>query len=224
VAAATLEQAAALAVALAAGDETPPAEAGLTDNLAALAGAAAGRLAPGQRYVRGLFSGGTFSFESLLLLSPLLGPLYSNTPLQPQYRLTNVWQSQAHTVIDLGDDVFTQGRPHPMIDFRLRAERLVAEARDRSVALILLDVVLGYGSHADPAGELIPAIQQARAEAPGQPPIFVASVCGTEADPQNLFRQEAALREAGVLLCDSNAQAARLAGAIVGAIPVQEHA
>ncbi len=214
-AAKTLEHAAALAVALAAGEAPPDDTGSLCAATAALAGAAAGRLAPGQRCVRGLFSGGTFCFETLLLLSPALGPLFSNTPLRPEDRLTNVWHSQAHTVIDLGDDVFTQGRPHPMIDFRLRADRLVSEARDPSVALILFDVVLGYGAHADPAGELIPAINQARAEASGPPVVFVASVCGTEADPQNLFRQEAALREAGVLLCDSNAQAARLAAAII---------
>lgn len=217
VAAGTLEHAAALAVALAAG-KPPPAESTLGQESLALVGAAAGLLAPGQRWVRGLFSGGTFCFESLLLLSPMLGPLFSNTPLRPEYRLADVWHSQGHTVIDLGDDVFTQGRPHPMIDFRLRAERLVNEARDPTVGVILLDVVLGYGSHADPAGELLPAIQQARAEAPGAPPVFVASVCGTEGDPQSLHRQEAALREAGVLLCDSNAQAARLAGAVVSTI------
>jgi FdrA protein len=221
VAAVTLEHAAALAVALAA-DEPPPHDAGLSEGQAALAGAAAGRLGAGQRYLRGLFSGGTFCYESLLLLSSPLGVVYSNTPLRPEHRLENVWRSQAHTAIDLGDDVFTQGRPHPMIDFRLRAERLVAEAHDPEVGLILLDVVLGYGSHADPAGELIPAIHQARAAAPGAPPVFVAFVCGTEADPQQLSRQEAALREAGVLLCDSNAQAARLAGAIINV--VQERA
>ena len=216
-AAATLEHAAALAVAMAS-DQAAPAPSGLTDAQRATAAEAARVLGPMQRSLRGLFSGGTFCYESLLLLSPVLGPIFSNTPLRPEQRLDNVWRSQAHTIIDLGDDVFTQGRPHPMIDFRLRAERLVHEARDPSVGLILLDVVLGYGSHLDPAGELLPAIVQARADAPGTPPVFVASVCGTEADPQVLSRQEAALRAAGVLLCDSNAQAARLAGAIVTAV------
>lgn len=224
VAARTLEQAARLAVALAAdqapSDDRPASE--LDAGTRELAAAAARRLVPSQCYVRGLFSGGTFCFESLLLLSAVLEPVYSNTPVRPEQRLENVWHSQAHTLIDLGDDVFTQGRPHPMIDFRLRIERLVNEVRNPSVAVILLDVVLGYGSHPDPAGELIPAIHQARAEAPGVPPVFVASVCGTEADPQRLSRQETALREAGVLLCDSNAQAARLAGAIAAAIT--EHA
>ncbi len=174
-------------------------------------------LTRGQRYVRGLFSGGTFCFETLLLLGETLGGVYSNTPLQPEWRLPAVWQSQQHTAIDLGDDQFTQGRPHPMIDFRLRNDRIVKEAADPQVAVILLDVVLGYGSNPDPAGELVPAIAEARAAAAaaGREVAFVASVCGTQSDPQNLARQEAALRAAGVRLTDSNAQAARLAAAIV---------
>lgn len=216
IAATTLEEAAAIAVALARREprersDHPPPE----DPRAAIA---AVNLSPGQRYIRGLFSGGTFCFESLLLLGQALGPVYSNIPIKPEHRLPNVWQSQGHTAIDLGDDLFTQGRPHPMIDFRLRNERILKEAADPDVAVILLDVVLGYGSHPDPAGELVPAINQSRTAARGREIVFVASVCGTEADPQNLTRQEAALREAGVLLTDSNAQAARLAAAIVGHI------
>jgi FdrA protein len=119
--------------------------------------------------------------------------------------------------IDLGDDLFTQGRPHPMIDFRLRNERLIQEAKDPETAVILLDIVLGYGSNMDPAGELVPAIQQAqKVAAKGKRKIiFVGSVCGTDSDPQNLSRQEELLRAAGVILAESNAQAARLAAAIV---------
>jgi len=215
-AAGTLEEAAAIAIALAQGQPHSPRQAQLPEAHARWAAAA--RLAPGQRYVRGLFSGGTFCFESLLLLGETLGGVYSNTPLKPEYRLANVWQSQAHTAIDLGDDLFTQGRPHPMIDFRLRNERMIKEAADPETAVILLDVVLGYGSNPDPAGELLPAIRQARAVAAeaGRELAFVASVCGTQSDPQNLALQEAALRQAGVLLTDSNAQAARLAAAMAG--------
>jgi len=144
--------------------------------------------------------------------------VYSNTPARPENELTDLWHSHHHTLIDLGDDVFTRGRPHPMIDFRLRNERIVAEARDPEVAVILLDVVLGYGAHADPAAELAPAIGRARAAARkgGRNLAFVGFVCGTEEDPQGLVRQEKALRAAGVLLAQSNAQAARLAAAIAG--------
>lgn len=175
------------------------------------------KLKKGQKYVRGLFSGGTFCYETVLLLSEVFGKVYSNTPIRKEEKIPNVWKSLEHTVIDLGDDLFTQGRPHPMIDFRLRNERIVQEARDPETAVILLDIVLGYGSNMDPAGELVPAIQEARkAASTGKHNlVFVGSVCGTESDPQNLSRQEALLSEAGVLLTDSNAQAARLAAAIV---------
>jgi len=129
-----------------------------------------------------------------------------------------VWQSHAHTLVDLGDDVFTRGRPHPMIDYRLRTERIVKEAEDPETAVILLDVVLGYGSHMDPSSELVPAIQRARAIAAtqGRAVSFVGHICGTASDPQDLGRQTRALSEVGMLLAESNAQAVRLAAAIAG--------
>jgi FdrA protein len=165
-----------------------------------------------QRYIRGLFSGGTFCYEA----SALLGDVWSNAPVDPKRTLEDAWKSREHTLVDLGDDVFTRGRPHPMIDHRLRNDRLLEEAADPQVAVILLDVVLGYGSHADPAAEMTPAIRKAQAAArkKGRALAFVASVCGTDEDPQGLERQETALRDAGVLLAESNASAARLAGAI----------
>jgi hypothetical protein len=168
---------------------------------------------PRQQYVRGLYSGGTFCYEALPLLAEAVGPVYSNIPLDVQYLLPDVWQSRQHTVIDLGDDLFTRGRPHPMIDQRLRNERILKEAADPEVAIILLDVVLGFGSHPDPAHEIVPAIESARevAAQAGRSLLFVASICGTASDPQNLARQEAALRQAGVFLAESNAQAVRLA-------------
>ena len=148
------------------------------------------KLKKGQKYIRGLFSGGTFCYETVLLLSESLGRVYSNTPIKKEEKIPNVWKSLEHTVIDLGDDLFTQGRPHPMIDFRLRNERIVQEAKDPKTAVILLDSVLGYGSNMDPAGELVPAIQQAQkiASKAKRNVVFVGSVCGTESDPQNLSR------------------------------------
>ncbi len=175
------------------------------------------KLKRGQTYVRGLFSGGTFCYETVLLLSEVLGRVYSNTPIKKDEKIPNVWKSLEHTVIDLGDDLFTQGRPHPMIDFRLRNERILQEAHDPETAVILLDIVLGYGSNMDPAGELVPVILEAQkiASKSKRNLIFIGSVCGTDSDPQNLTRQETVLREAGMILTDSNAQAARLAAAIV---------
>ena len=213
----TLEDAAVAAVALSKGRAVKKSTGKLSTELANSAKTSADQLKPTQKYVRGLFSGGTFCYETLLLLSEKLGTVYSNTPLKREHRLNDVWKSQEHMAIDLGDDLFTQGRPHPMIDFRLRNERIIQEAKDPETAVILLDVVLGYGSNMDPASELIPAIWQAQkvAAKAKRKVIFVGSVCGTESDPQNLSRQEAMLRGEGVILTESNAQAARLAAAIV---------
>jgi FdrA protein len=175
--------------------------------------------ASGQCYVRGLFSGGTLCYEATLLLSESLRDVYSNTPVGRASVLENVWQSHANTLIDLGDDVFTRGRPHPMIDHRLRNERLAVEAEDPQTAVILLDVVIGYGAHADPASVIAPVVEAAigRAAATGRNLAVVGFVCGTAADPQNLERQEARLHEAGMWLAGSNAEAVRLAASIVGA-------
>jgi FdrA protein len=170
-----------------------------------------------QRYIRGLFSGGTFCYEAALLLDEQLTDVYSNTPSRPAAALVDLWQSHHHTLIDLGDDVFTRGRPHPMIDCRLRNERMVKEAEDPRTAVILLDVVLGYGSNADPAAEMIPAMRRARdiAAAEGRHIVFVGHVCGTDADPQSLNRQLHLLTDAGMILTESNAQAVRLAASLV---------
>ncbi len=174
-------------------------------------------LARGQRYVRGLYSGGTFAYEASWLLGTALGEeVWSNAPVQKQYTLRDPWSSHGHTVVDLGADEFTRGRPHPMIDHRLRNERIVRETADPEVAVVLLDVVLGHGSHPDPAGAMVPAIEAARAQAKRRRRhvAFVAFVCGTKGDPQNLERQEAVLRDAGVVLGASNADAVRIAAAI----------
>jgi FdrA protein len=179
-------------------------------------------LAPGRRYVRGLFSGGTFCYEAMLQLRPLVGPVYSNIPLAPELALPDPPHSYRHTCIDLGADEFTVGRPHPMIDFSVRAARIAAEAADPEVAVILLDVVLGYGAHPDPATPLVEAIRAGQAAATdGRGPAIVASLCGAPGDPQGLERQQAALRDAGVLLAPSNAAAARTAGAIAAQAAAQ---
>jgi FdrA protein len=127
-------------------------------------------------------------------------------------------EGAGHRVVDLGDDVFTVGRPHPMIDGAVRRERIEREAADPSTAVLLLDVVLGYGAHPDPAGDLTPALEGAR-RAAGRGLAIVASVTGTERDPQVRSVQVAALRGAGVLVMDSNAQAARLAALIAARAP-----
>jgi FdrA protein len=190
----TLEDAAAWAVALARGQDGPD-ESVMSPALLAEAAQSAARLRSDQTRVEGLYSGGTLCKEASLLLDQIGVP---------------------HRLLDLGDDEFTVGRPHPMIDMRLRGEYIVRAAQDPSVGVLLLDVVLGYGSHSDPATELVAAVQAARRSA-GRGLAVIASVCGTAADPQGMDRQIDALRNAGVIVAPTNAQAARLAGVVAGA-------
>lgn len=207
--AATLDEAAHAAVRLA-GGTVPAAEDASEPQLEGP------RFAPGQRYVRGLFSGGTLAHEAALVLHQRLGPVWSNLGGDAGPTLADPRGSREHTVVDLGADEFTRGRPHPMIDPRERLTRLHQEAADPSVAVLLLDVVLGRAAHADPAGALAAAIAaaRARAEAEGRGLPVVAWVCGTEEDPQRLSAQEARLASAGVWCCPTNAAAARLAASL----------
>jgi FdrA protein len=173
------------------------------------------KLYANQRYLRGLFSGGTLCYEAQVIWKDMLAaPVYSNAPLPGRPTLPDSAKSYQHSAVDLGEEEFTIGRPHPMIDNDLRIRRLLQEARDPEVAVVMLDCVIGCGVHPDPAAELAPAIQQARQLAEGEL-LVVASVTGTEQDPQRLSTQIAALQAAGVIVCASNAAAARLTGLLV---------
>ena len=174
--------------------------------------------APGQRFLRGLFSGGTLAYETLLVLRDYLPTVYSNAPLDKQYRLADSLTSQEHTILDLGEDEFTVGRLHPMMNNDLRIRRLEVEANDPTVAVILIDVVLGFGAHPDPASELVPIITKvcAQAKTEGRHLQVVAVVTGTDEDPQDFNHQMEQLATAGVIIFRSNDQAARYAGRIVG--------
>jgi FdrA protein len=203
----TLDETAELAVQLAAAtpDEKPAPDLELE------------RFAPGQRYLRGLFSGGTLAYEALLILQDYLPQVHSNAPLDPAFRLANAMTSQAHTIVDLGEDEFTVGRLHPMLDNDLRIRRLQQETDDPQTAVILLDVVLGHGAHPDPAGELAPAIAAAKAgaERAGRHLEVITIVVGTDEDPQDINIQIQRLQEAGSLVCSSNEEAVRRAGELV---------
>jgi len=168
------------------------------------------------KYLRGLFSGGTLCDEAQLIMKNSLGFVYSNSPLNPDYLLKNLWKSQENTIIDLGEDEFTSGRPHQMFDFSFRKTRIIDEASDKEVAVILLDVVLGFGSNLDPASELIPAIIKAKEISPSI--IFICSVTGTDGDPQNRKKVAETLQNAGVIVMPSNAAAAELAEGIIIAL------
>ncbi len=214
----------------AAGDAAPP----------------AGRAGTGA--LRGLFAGGTLCDEAMVVAAERLGPVYSNIPLRPQWRLDprgpagprgslgsrgsseSVASDRSgpwHIMIDFGDDELTAGRPHPMIDHRLRLDRLAAEVADPATAVIMLDVVLGHAAHPDPAAEIAPTITAAHAARAasaasaagfGTELAVVVSLIGASSDPQGLTAQATALAAAGAHVFASNAQAARFACGLVGGI------
>lgn len=166
-----------------------------------------------QLYFRGLYTGGTLADEAIKILSEDIDNMYSNISSSPEYSLKNVEDGKGHICIDFGEDEFTRGKPHPMIDPSMRVEYLMKDANREDLKVVLLDFVLGYGAHQDPVGEMLPAIKIAKekAEEKGQYLSIIASVCGTDKDPQNLLESQKRLEEAGVITMPSNAQAARLA-------------
>lgn len=164
-------------------------------------------LAPGQRAVRGLYAGGTLAEEARLILAGVSGPSAAAGGAD---------RAAPHRIADLGAGNYTAGRAHPMLDPTVRIAEIARAADDPSTAAILLDVVLGHGAAPDPAGDLAPAIERARAaaRAAGREIAVVASVIGTAGDPQGLGSQIARLERAGAWVLPSNAQAARAAAAI----------
>ncbi|PVZ06920.1 protein FdrA [Actinomycetospora cinnamomea] len=170
---------------------------------------AIGRLDAERTLVRGLFSGGTLCYESLVVLGRVLGAVYSNTPVDKELGLPA--PASAHLCLDLGEEEYTRGRPHPMIDPEARLEHLREQGRDPEVAAIVLDVVLGFGSHPDPASELAPVCAEITAD--GGPRVVVY-VLGTEQDPQGLERQRRAFRDAGCVVTETAARASLAAAAI----------
>lgn len=193
-----------------------PRNAGFAPTLLAAAERAAGkrirgvapRPQPGRKgWIRGLFCGGTLCAEAQLVLQEAGLEVRSNAPA-PGARESG-GKSTGHVLLDLGDDEYTQGRPHPMIDPELRNQMLSEALADPRVGVVLLDVVIGYGAHADPAGLVAGEMRRARRVGAH----VIASVTGTEGDPQGYGRQVACLREAGVLVAGSNAEAAEAAAA-----------
>jgi FdrA protein len=171
-------------------------------------------LAPGQRAVRGLYAGGTLAHEAALILASLVGPVNGNVGGGTEAGRA----SSPHRVLDLGADEYTLGRAHPMIDPTARVAHVLEAGRDPEVAVLLIDVVLGHGAAADPAGDIAPAVEAARAtaRAQGRGLGVVATVVGTAGDPQGLAGQVARLEAAGAWVLPSNAQAARAAACVAG--------
>lgn len=188
----------------------------------ALGGAAIGggiddaveRVAEGRTQLRGLFAGGTLCAEAQVIFLMAGRPVASNAPVPGA--LTLAGDDQPHQMIDLGADEYTRGRPHPMIDPSVRDAALAEALTAPSVGIVLLDLVIGHGAHRDPAGHLA-QILAAHRSAGG--PQIIASVTGTDDDPQGRSAQVAALRAAGIQVAPSNADAAALALACLGKAP-----
>lgn len=200
----TLEQGAVRTLALA-GATTPDLVRDLAEDVAGVITS----LDRARRKVVGLYSGGTLCYEALTIATEHLGPIHSNVPLDKRLTAESA-TAEDHLFLDLGEEEYTQGRPHPMIDPQARVEFLEQQVDDPTVAAVLLDVVIGDGAHEDPATMLAPAI--AKVTAAGA--VVVAYVLGTELDPQGFSGQQETLRRAGCLVAETAARAALAAAAI----------
>jgi succinyl-CoA synthetase alpha subunit len=186
-------------------------------DLVRIAGQSARKFNKDQKYLRALFSGGTFCSETQFIFKDLPG-VFSNTPVAASTKLVDSGISEKHTILDLGADEFTRGKPHPMIDFSTRNKRILQEAADKETAVILLDLVLGYGANRNPTRDIVPVLKKAREMAieDGREIVFAGSVTGTDDDPQDRSRVKKNLENAGVIVCGSNTEAAKLCRLIFG--------
>ena len=198
---------------------------GSEEELDAIAAKAIEGMAPEQKYLRGGYSGGTYMDEAMEAMYDEIGDVWSNCPLNPDYQLADSYRSVENTVIDYGEEEFTLGRPHPAIDPSIRKPAVLREASDPEVAVICLDFILTPPGHPDPAGYLVEDIKKAQqmARDRGGKLVFIASVLGTTADFQDIRVQEQELRDAGVIVLNSNARAAKLAGKIIRLKEERDH-
>jgi FdrA protein len=180
---------------------------------------------PGPQLLRGFFCGGTLAQEAWAILRRRGINVRSNVAADPALRIKPGDEVAGHVLWDLGDDAFTVGRPHPMIEPRLRDAEVTRALEDTGVSVVLVDCVLGYGAHADPAGSLAQAVEDAveagkvdrHSALADRRSAVVASVTGTDRDPQGYRDQRRKLEGAGILVAESNAQAAEWAAALLGA-------
>lgn len=174
------------------------------------------KLNESQNYIKGLFCGGTLTAEALSVLRNEVEDIKSNVAKKAEEKLSDTSSSETHILLDMGDDEFTRGKPHPMIEPNLRNERIIKEAENTNTAVLLLDFELGFGAHVDPVGESIDTLTEAKqiAEKNERYLPIVAYICGTSSDKQGLAEQESKLRSIGVIVADSNAEASLIAGSI----------
>lgn len=177
------------------------------DELKQVASQVLSRVKKGQ-YLRALYSGGTFCSETQLILNRIgVEGIFSNAPISQAFKLENSFVCVQNAVVDMGEDEFTVGRPHPMIDFSLRNRKIIEEAKNPETSIILLDLVLGYGANMNPLEDILPTLKEALQHVP-----VIVAVTGTDGDPQDRRNIIKSLREIGCVVKESNAQAATLAG------------
>lgn len=166
-----------------------------------------------KKTIKAYYSGGTLAGEAAMLIKEALH-LETSSKKADGFMLNN----EGHIVIDLGDDIYTQGKPHPMIDPAKRIECMQEAIEDESTGVILLDIVLGYGSHKDMAGALLPSIQilKEKAKEKNRKLHFVATVCGTYQDYQGYEQTVKKLKDVGVYVCDTNKLAVHTALILIG--------
>ncbi len=215
----TLEEAAIMAVNLAGGKKPKICDIVADDKVAFAAQAAVekAKLAPQQKYLRGLFCGGTHSEEAVTLLQEFVSSLHSNIKFGKVHLLEDRHQSLENSLVDMGDEVFTKSKPHPVMDPSILVDRMIQEAHDPETGVILFDLLYGYAIHSDPVGAIEDALKEIRRieQEEGRHICLIASLCGTDIDPQGVADQARRLEEYGVILLPSNAKAALLAGLIV---------
>lgn len=167
--------------------------------------------ATGDGLIRGLYTGGTLAAEAAGLLAAHL-----NVAADAQHHHGMMLDAAGHQIIDLGDDFYTVGRPHPMIDPALRNQLITDLGSQPQVRVLLVDVVIGYGATADPAASLVQAWQKACAARDIEQPLFaIATVTGTERDPQCRSLQIATLEDAGIAVVSSLPEATLLAAELI---------
>lgn len=163
--------------------------------------------------IKAYYSGGTLAGEAAMLINE---SIYSDGEMKNEHGY--MFKKDGFEVIDLGDDKYTQGKPHPMIDPTVRVQYMEKAMEDKSTSVILFDLVLGYGSHEDMANALAPSIEKLKAQAKleNRNVNFVTTVCGTNKDPQNYENQKRIMEEAGVIVCDTNNMAVEKALSLIG--------
>jgi len=174
------------------------------------------RFSPRQKYIRALFTGGTFADEANVIFASFFDRFYAYPCYGQASCLDSPTKSKEHCIVDLGDDFFTRAKVHPMLDPMLRVERITKEIEDKQIRVFLLDVVLGYGAHLDPGAALAKIILDSKriVEQQGGYLSFIIFLCGTEGDPQNRTNQKRKFENSGAIVTDSSTRAALLAGLI----------